>query len=154
MSTKSFTEAKKPGPRPTPEEISAFEETGQAMAGGRKAAASAEPREHGNTENHEGEKTDMSNAGNAGPLEHSDTEMRKDASTASRKQGNAETCDAVDTETQPVDTMVRLTIDLPESVHTRFKAACAIKRRKMVEEVRGFIEVRTAELESGSGKLQ
>ena len=43
---------------------------------------------------------------------------------------------------------MRLTIDLPESVHTRFKAACAITRRKMVEEVRGFIERRTAELES------
>lgn len=44
--------------------------------------------------------------------------------------------------------MVRLTIDLPESVHTRFKAACAATRRRMVEEVRLMIEQRTGDLEA------
>ncbi len=34
----------------------------------------------------------------------------------------------------------RLTIDLPEELHTRFKAACASRRTRMVDEVRGFIE--------------
>jgi hypothetical protein len=34
----------------------------------------------------------------------------------------------------------RLTIDLPEELHARFKAACASRRTRMVDEVRGFIE--------------
>lgn len=36
--------------------------------------------------------------------------------------------------------MARLTIDLPEELHTRFKTACARERTKMVDEVRRFIE--------------
>jgi hypothetical protein len=34
----------------------------------------------------------------------------------------------------------RLTIDLPEDLHARFKAACASKRSRMADEVRSFIE--------------
>ena len=34
----------------------------------------------------------------------------------------------------------RLTIDLSPQLHARFKAACAIKRTRMVEEVTRFIE--------------
>ena len=34
----------------------------------------------------------------------------------------------------------RLTIDLPQQLHARFKAACAINRTRMVEEVTRFIE--------------
>ena len=34
----------------------------------------------------------------------------------------------------------RLTIDLPEQLHARFKAACAINRTRMVAEVTQFIE--------------
>ena len=34
----------------------------------------------------------------------------------------------------------RLTIDLPEELHARFKAACASRRTRMVDEVRSFIE--------------
>lgn len=41
----------------------------------------------------------------------------------------------------------RLTIDLPEDSHTRFKVACARHKTKMVEEVTAFIERRTAEME-------
>ena len=41
--------------------------------------------------------------------------------------------------------MVRLTIDLPEELHTRFKTVCARERTKMVDEVRRFIEGWTQE---------
>ena len=34
----------------------------------------------------------------------------------------------------------RLTIDLPQQLHSRFKAACAINRTRMVEEVTRLIE--------------
>lgn len=34
----------------------------------------------------------------------------------------------------------RLTIDLPPEVHARFKAACAMRKTRMVDEVTKFIE--------------
>ena len=43
----------------------------------------------------------------------------------------------------------RLSIDLPKSLHRRFKTACAKSDLKMAEEVINFIERRTAELEQG-----
>jgi len=45
----------------------------------------------------------------------------------------------------------RLSIDLPASVHTRFKTACSATSTKMVTELLEFIEKRTAELESKAG---
>ncbi len=42
----------------------------------------------------------------------------------------------------------RLSVDVPKSLHTRFKAACALADTKMVNEVIAFIERRAAELES------
>lgn len=42
----------------------------------------------------------------------------------------------------------RLTVDLPQSVHRRFKAVCGLAGIKMNEEIRQFIERRTAELEA------
>ena len=41
----------------------------------------------------------------------------------------------------------RLSIDLSESLHRRFKTACTKRDKKMVIEVTKFIERRTAELE-------
>jgi hypothetical protein len=41
----------------------------------------------------------------------------------------------------------RLSIDLPESWHRRFKIACTRTDKKMVDEVTDFIKRRTAELE-------
>lgn len=43
----------------------------------------------------------------------------------------------------------RLSIDLPESLHRRFKTACAKTDKKMIDEVASFIKRRTAELERG-----
>ena len=42
----------------------------------------------------------------------------------------------------------RLSIDLPKSLHVRFKAACAATDRKMIDEVMAFIKRRTTELEA------
>jgi hypothetical protein len=42
----------------------------------------------------------------------------------------------------------RLSIDLPESWHRRFKIACTKSDRKMIDEVTEFIKRRTVELES------
>ena len=45
----------------------------------------------------------------------------------------------------------RLSLDLPASVHMRFKTACSATGRKMVVEVQRFIERRTTELETEAG---
>jgi hypothetical protein len=44
----------------------------------------------------------------------------------------------------------RLSIDLPESLHRRFKTACSRTDKKMLAEVTNFIKRRTAELEKGT----
>ena len=36
--------------------------------------------------------------------------------------------------------MARLTIDLPPALHARFKATCALRGTRMIEEVRQLIE--------------
>ena len=41
----------------------------------------------------------------------------------------------------------RLSIDLPESWHRRFKTACSKRDKKMQAEVEDFVKRRTAELE-------
>ena len=45
----------------------------------------------------------------------------------------------------------RLSLDLPETVHRRFKTACSATDTKMVAEVMEFIEKRTVELEDMAG---
>jgi hypothetical protein len=42
----------------------------------------------------------------------------------------------------------RLSIDLPESLHRRFKTACSKTDKKMLAEVTNFIRHRTIELEN------
>lgn len=109
-------------------------------------------REHGNTEIRDHAFAESSLSANA--------DLQQHGNTASRQTGNTDAQIAVDAEIrQPVNTdmrisvpVVRLTIDLPEPVHTRFKTACAMTKRKMVDEVRGFIEQRIAELEEEAGR--
>ena len=45
----------------------------------------------------------------------------------------------------------RLSIDLPENVHTRFKTACSAAGKKMGDDLKSYIERRTVELEEESG---
>ncbi len=49
------------------------------------------------------------------------------------------------------ESMKRLSLDLPGTVHTRFKTACSATGRKMVGEIQDFITRRTAELEQEAG---
>lgn len=41
---------------------------------------------------------------------------------------------------RPVGKVARLTIDLPPELHAKFKATCALKGTRMIDEVRRFIE--------------
>ena len=45
----------------------------------------------------------------------------------------------------------RLSIILPESLHTRFRTACSATNRKMITEIRRFVRQRTEELEDEAG---
>ena len=41
---------------------------------------------------------------------------------------------------KPSEPMIRLSVDLPDSLHTRLKLACVAKQQNMADEVRGLIE--------------
>lgn len=136
--SKTFADLRKPARRPTPEEIAAFEETGRAIQRAHKVteradrkAPKAETHEHGNTET----------------LEAVNPETLQHGKPKTPKAGNTEAQNDANTETRVSGAIVRLTIDLEEAVHTRFKTACVMTKRKMVDEVRSFIERRTVELE-------
>ncbi len=42
---------------------------------------------------------------------------------------------------RPAGKIARLTIDLPADLHAKFKAACALKGTRMIDEVRRFPSV-------------
>jgi len=54
-------------------------------------------------------------------------------------------------ESAPEEPTRRLSLDLPASVHKRFKTACSAMDLKMTSEVQKYIERRTAELEKRAG---
>jgi len=41
---------------------------------------------------------------------------------------------------RPAGKLARLTIDLPPELHAKFKATCALRGTRMIDEVRQFIE--------------
>jgi hypothetical protein len=61
---------------------------------------------------------------------------------------------AAPNETRITEPTKRLSLDLPASVHTRFKTACSATGRKMVGEIQDFIERRIAELEAEAGIIR
>lgn len=65
---------------------------------------------------------------------------------AGHDQAASKPVKAIDTEPSK-----RLSLDLPESMHTRFKTACSATGRKMVAELQAMIEQRTQELETQAG---
>ncbi|ABE61461.1 hypothetical protein Nham_0571 [Nitrobacter hamburgensis X14] len=158
---------KKPVRRPTAEEIAAFEETGRAIARDRKFAKKAarksvkaesrtpvntQTHEHGNTEIRDRVNAESSFSAKADSREHGNPFSQKHDNTDAQVVVDTEVRHSVNTETRISVPIVRLTIDLPEAVHTRFKTACAMTKRKMVDEVRDFIERRVAELEGEAGR--
>jgi hypothetical protein len=48
-------------------------------------------------------------------------------------------------EPEPVEPMIRLSVDLPESLHMKLKMKCVASRQKMAEAVRRLIERDLAE---------
>ena len=137
MSKKTFTGTPKPGKQPTPEEITSFEESGRAT--------SPDSSRMGFTETQAVVFTDK--------RDHGNPEMREAVMPETQKHRNLQLWEfdideSLEREAGETERLVRLTIDLPETAHTRFKAACAASRRKMVQEVRNFIERRTVQLEA------
>jgi len=80
-----------------------------------------------------------------------DTETQNTGQPDTQKTSETDTQKNVYTET-PLsvnkEPTARLTVDLPQSVHRRFKAVCGLAGLRMNEEIRRFIEQRTAELEA------
>ncbi|MDE0008008.1 MAG: hypothetical protein OXS50_06995 [Gammaproteobacteria bacterium] len=51
----------------------------------------------------------------------------------------------------PAEPVKRLSLNLPESLHTRFKTACSATNRKMTTELQALLRRRTEELEVEAG---
>jgi ParG len=51
-----------------------------------------------------------------------------------------ETAAALSPPPEPAEPMKRLTIDIPRSLHTRIKAACALRGSKMADEIRALLD--------------
>ncbi len=83
-----------------------------------------------------------------------DTQTRKPTNVESRDDGTQSHIPSKEGKSKPVEVVeeeptARLSIDLPKSLHRRFKTACAKADLKMVAEVMNLIERRTRDLEKG-----
>lgn len=164
---------KKPVRRPTPDEIAAFEETGKAARALDPALLATETQKtvshKRNAVTGESQGTETQKSVPTEPQIHTDTEASIAVNTETQEQGNRSSRDSekadsqlsakavphkpANTETQISVPIVRLTIDLPEPAHTRFKTACAMTKRKMVEEVRAFFSLKTADPSEAAKKV-
>ena len=68
--------------------------------------------------------------------------------TPSPEQVEAYVSGGAGTDKQSDEPVKRISIDVPESLHTRFKVACAKTKSKMAPEIIAFIERRVVELEN------
>jgi hypothetical protein len=123
--SKSFSQAPKPPPL-TAEVISAFERSGA----GQDTRARI-PLIVGNRE-----------STNVGSSAADDPQTTNVETVKATKAGLGEI-----TKVGKVEPTRRLSIDLPESWHRRFKTACTKTDKKMIDEVTSFIKRRTVELE-------
>lgn len=67
--------------------------------------------------------------------------------TPSPEQIEAFVSGGVGTDKHMDEPVKRVSVDVPESLHTRFKVVCAKTKNKMAPEIIAFIERRVAELE-------
>jgi hypothetical protein len=130
--SKSFSQAPKP-PQLTAEVISAFERSGA----GQDTRARIPPIVGNRESTNVGSTGDDPQNTDVQRLEPTNVETVK-----ATKTGLAEV-----TKVGKVEPTRRLSIDLPESWHRRFKTACTKTDKKMIDEVTTFIKRRTVELE-------
>jgi hypothetical protein len=117
--SKTFAQA--PKPKPLPADLAAFERGGPGQ----------------DTRNRIPSNVAMGKPSNVEMREHSSVVRVEPSETGNSEVPKAE---------KPEPTR-RLSIDLPQSLHRRFKTACSKTDRKMLAEVMEFIKRRTAELE-------
>jgi hypothetical protein len=129
--SKSFSQAPKPS-QLTADVISAFERGGTGQDTRARIPAIVGNRETTNVGD-----TVSSQTTNVERLEPTSEEIGK-----TTNPGLGET-----TNVKKEERIRRLSIDLPESWHRRFKTACAKTDKKMIDEVTNFIKRRTVELE-------
>jgi len=133
--SKSFSQAPKPPPL-TAEIISAFERTGAGQDTRGRAATMV-----GNQE-----PTTVGDDGNA--LVTQTLNVKQLVPTNVETGESANTRVGVTTKPVKAEPTRRLSIDLPESWHRRFKIACTRADKKMIDEVTEFIKRRTLEIEA------
>ena len=124
--SKSFSQAPKPS-QLTAEVISAFERTGAGQDNRGRIPPNAEKREP----------TNVGDQANNLNTQATNVEMGKPSDAGM----------GVTTKPGKAEPTRRLSIDLPESWHRRFKIACTRADKKMIDEVSEFIKRRTIELE-------
>jgi hypothetical protein len=148
--SKNFAQA--PKPRPSPEAIAAFERGGSGQ----------DRRTHIPSNAGTGEPTEVvvpapqthipSNAGKRESTAAGQPGTQRDNTQThiSPKAGTGEPTEVgePDAEAGRQERTRRLSVDLPESWHRRFKTACSKTDRKMLAEVTAFIKSRTIELEN------
>ena len=134
--SKSFSQAPKP-PQLTADVISAFERRGAGQDTRARISPIVEGREPTNVvDTTEAVRLDQKNT-NVGTGSPTNVEMVQATNTGL----------GIATKEGVIERTRRLSIDLPESWHRRFKIACTRADKKMVDEVTDFIKRRTAELE-------
>jgi hypothetical protein len=127
--SKSFSQAPKP-PQLTAEVISAFERSGAGQDTRGRLPPNVETRE-------------PTNVG----AEGKPTNVEKVIPTNGEVRESPDAVLGVPTKPGKAEATRRLSIDLPESWHRRFKIACTRADKKMIDEVSEFIKRRTLELE-------
>jgi hypothetical protein len=132
--SKSFSQAPKPS-QLTAEVISAFERSGAGQdTRGRLAPNVGNP-----------EPTNVGIRGNAAAVQPTNVERVTPTNVEMGKPSDAGL--GVTAKQGKAEPTRRLSIDLPESWHRRFKIACTRADKKMIDEVTEFIKRRTLELE-------
>lgn len=120
--SKSFTASPKPK-RLDLEKVEAFENSG---SGHDRVPASPQTRNAENPKMRESNSEEMRHSGNAGTLEPEPPQIR--------------------------EPLTKLCVELPQSAHRRFKAACVASGKIMTAELIEFVERRTRELENPTSR--